>query len=72
MTESSEERCKAKTTRIGSNKLCPIVTAKQTTILHCLDDCEWNDGEGCAIWRLVKAAEHVVRFFQDFQSGDSK
>jgi hypothetical protein len=54
---------KAKTTRIGTAKICPFVEDSQ-----CVDDCEWNDGiDGCAIWRLVKAAEHVVRFFEDFQ-----
>jgi hypothetical protein len=56
---------KAKTTRIGSDKICPDGH-------HCWDSCEWNDGEGCAIWRLVKAAEHIVRDFQDFQRSDSK
>jgi hypothetical protein len=63
---------KAKTTSIGSDKVCPlaqVLTEETRRVSHCRDDCEWNDGDGCAIWRLVKAAEHIVR---DFQRSDSK
>jgi hypothetical protein len=62
---------KAKTTRIGTAKICPFVEDSQ-----CVDDCEWNDGEGCAIWRIVKALEKMdfraVQLLSSFQGGDSK
>jgi len=67
LKEKLEGKSWARTTRIGSEKSCPL-----RNHCHCFDDCEWNDGEGCAVWRLVKAAEHIVRSFQDFQRGDSK
>jgi len=45
--------------KIGSEKLCPIMSADECTVMHCIDVCEWNDGEGCAVWRIVKALERM-------------
>lgn len=42
-------------TRIGTAKICPFVEDSQ-----CVDDCEWFDGEGCAVWRIVKALEKAA------------
>ena len=49
------------TTRIGSDKLCPIRAGGGGLhpTLHCLDACEWNDGEGCAVWRIVEALQKI-------------
>lgn len=43
-------------TKVGSDKSCPF-RSWEGDDYKCLDDCEWNDGEGCAIWRIVKAIE---------------
>lgn len=54
--------------RARSDKICPLLTkslldltdedSKHTVqIVFCRYDCEWHDGEGCAIWRLVKALD---------------
>ena len=61
MTVSLEERCKAKTTRIGSDRLCPIqcVGSAWEIEAHCHEKCEWNDGDGCAIWRIVQALQKI-------------
>jgi hypothetical protein len=51
---------KQKTTKpadyIGSAKSCPMYGSPHH-FSFCRNDCEWNDGEGCAVWRIVKALE---------------
>lgn len=54
LKEKQEEKSSAKTTSIGTDKICPV---NCNTFYHCLDSCEWNDGEGCAVWRIVKNLE---------------
>jgi len=48
------------TTKTGSVKICPMMTADLDYPSHCLDQCEWNDGDGCAIWRIVKGLDMLV------------
>jgi len=43
-------------TRIGEGTICPIMSSGDLDI-HCSDACQWHDGDGCAIWRIVKALE---------------
>lgn len=47
--------------RVGSDKLCPIQSVGSAWEIeaHCYEKCEWFDGEGCAIWRIVKALERL-------------
>jgi hypothetical protein len=51
---------KQKTTKpsdyVGSGKSCPMYGSPHH-FSFCRNDCEWNDGEGCAVWRIVKALE---------------
>jgi hypothetical protein len=46
-------------TRIGEGTICPIMSWDDLDI-HCSDACQWHDGDGCAIWRIVKALESIV------------
>jgi len=61
---------KAKTTRIGSDNLCPIqcVGSAWEIEAHCHDKCEWNDGGGCAVWRIVKALEQTKERLDGIQN----
>jgi len=78
LKEKLEGKSSAKTTKptdyIGSGKSCPMYGSPHH-FSYCRNDCEWNDGEGCAVWRIVRALEHLVRLAVDgiiLKGGDSK
>lgn len=45
---------------IAPDKICPIITEDTDYPERCQDKCEWNDGEGCAVWRIVKALDRIA------------
>lgn len=49
--------------KIGTDKTCPLSSGVHA--IKCMDDCEWNDGEGCAVWRIVKALEKTNTDFDN-------
>jgi len=53
---------KPKTTKpsdyVGSGKSCPMYGSPHH-FSWCRNDCEWNDGEGCAVWRIVEALQKI-------------
>jgi len=67
LKEKLEGKSLAKTTRIGSDKVCPLASSKKDSY-HCIDDCEWFDGEDCAVWRIVKALEGTIERLDGIQN----